>query len=195
MNFKNSKLLLIATIGVSANLYALNIDTMNMSPSSGGDCWFFGKTSEDPLCKDKTKATKTVAVQEQRQPSSMRSSLELDTGALFDIGSHDLKPAAKEKVINLADKIKTEKPNANEVAITGYADPTGTSGLNQELSELRARKVKDVLVEEGVKSSSIKTNGRGETNTVVGLDECQGKSGKALASCLAPNRRVEVNVL
>jgi outer membrane protein OmpA-like peptidoglycan-associated protein len=162
---------------------------MKMSQDRGGACWFFGKSVSDPLCPAEAPAKPVAAATIQASPMS------LDTGGLFEIGSHDLRAESKEKVVELAQKIKSEKPNARELSITGYADPSGPSSLNQQLSELRAERVKDVLIQEGVRSTSIRSTGRGAANAVVTLDDCDGKTGADLSSCLAPNRRIEVNVL
>jgi OOP family OmpA-OmpF porin len=86
------------------------------------------------------------------------------------------------------------KINANSditlVVVTGHTDRTGSFGYNQKLSERRAKQVGQYLVTQGVNSSLISTTGRGES---VPVKMCKGtKATKALISCLAPNRRVEI---
>lgn len=75
------------------------------------------------------------------------------------------------------------------VAITGYADRIGSNQYNLKLSERRAVSVKNYLVNKGVDSSRLKTEGRGEANPVV---VCTNKKRADLIVCLQPNRRVEV---
>jgi len=77
----------------------------------------------------------------------------------------------------------------NNVAITGYADRIGSQQYNLKLSERRAVSVKDYLVNKGVDSGRMKTEGKGEANPVV---VCTNKKRADLIKCLQPNRRVEV---
>lgn len=152
------------------------------------DCWFFGRAVDDPMCKaEPTKVTQA--------PAQVAPPIALDSGALFDLNSHELKPNSARKVKDMASKIKTDKPEVKSIEVTGYADPTGSVAFNEELSALRAETVKKVLVEEGIKSSAIRTSGAGASDAVVPLSECDNLKGESLAGCLAPNRRIEVNAL
>ncbi|HVJ63825.1 MAG TPA: OmpA family protein [Bdellovibrionota bacterium] len=183
---------------VGAQLHAFSVQDREYDwyQDRGGDCWFFGKTASDPLCRSTTDtSTPKVVTSTRDAAATVPAPISLDSGGLFELNSAELRPSSKAKVVEIAKKIKNEKPNARELSVTGYADPTGPSSLNQELSELRAQSVKNVLVEEGVRSSSIKTDGRGSQNAVVPLNKCEGKTGSALSGCLAPNRRIEVDVL
>jgi len=51
--------------------------------------------------------------------------------------------------------------------------------------------VKRYLVAQGVNPDRIKTVAKGESEPVV---ECKGLKGKKLINCLAPNRRVVVEI-
>ena len=53
--------------------------------------------------------------------------------------------------------------------------------------------VRDYLVSKGVPRDRIETLGMGKTQPVPGV-VCNQKALKALIACLAPNRRVEVEV-
>jgi OOP family OmpA-OmpF porin len=79
------------------------------------------------------------------------------------------------------------------IAVVGHADRIGTKAYNQKLSERRAEAVRAYMVRKGVQASKIQTEGRGETDSVAG-DTCNKTSGKALISCLQPDRRVDVSV-
>ncbi len=80
----------------------------------------------------------------------------------------------------------------------GHTDPIGTEAYNQKLSEQRARAFADFLVTEGVSPSIITTEGRGESQLRITEADCkakgQAKTQQALIACLAPDRRVEVEV-
>ena len=81
----------------------------------------------------------------------------------------------------------------DSIAVVGHADSIGTKAYNQKLSERRAEAVKAYLVRKGVSAGKIQTEGRGETDSVTG-DTCTKTRGKALISCLQPDRRVDVSV-
>jgi outer membrane protein OmpA-like peptidoglycan-associated protein len=82
-------------------------------------------------------------------------------------------------------------PEARVVLVTGHTDRLGSDAYNQDLSLRRANAVRDYLVFKGVPRDRIETLGMGEKQPVV---QCDQKDRKALIACLAPNRRVEVEV-
>lgn len=81
----------------------------------------------------------------------------------------------------------------DEITAVGHADRLGPEAYNQKLSERRANAVKAYLVSKGIAADKIQTEGRGESESVSG-DTCNGSRGKALISCLQPDRRVDVSV-
>jgi OOP family OmpA-OmpF porin len=116
--------------------------------------------------------------------------------ALFDFDKDVLKPEGKatidrEIVSKLKDVQKLEL-----VLVTGHTDRIGTQAYNQKLSERRANAVRDYLVSQGVPRDKIETLGMGKTQPVPGVvcNQPYPKERKALIECLAPNRRVEVEV-
>jgi OOP family OmpA-OmpF porin len=113
--------------------------------------------------------------------------------ALFDFDKSVLKPEGKaaidsEVISRLKDVSKLEL-----VLVTGHTDRIGTQAYNQKLSERRANTVRDYLVSKGVARDKIETLGMGKTQPVPGV-VCNQKALKELIVCLAPNRRVEVEV-
>lgn len=111
--------------------------------------------------------------------------------SLFDFDKAVLKPAGKEKLNDLASKI--EGMNVEVVVATGYTDKIGSDKYNDRLSLRRAQAVKAYLVSKGVPANKIYTEGKGKRNPVK--TDCFQKNRKALIACLAPNRRVEVEVV
>jgi len=83
--------------------------------------------------------------------------------------------------------------NYDEITAVGHADRLGSDAYNQNLSERRANAVKTYLVSQGVPADKIRAEGRGESEPVTG-DTCKTTRGKALISCLQPDRRVDVSV-
>ena len=117
----------------------------------------------------------------------------LASKALFDFDKAVLKPEGKaaidsEIIAKLRDVQKLEL-----VLVTGHTDRIGTQAYNQKLSERRADAVRDYLVSKGVAKDKIETLGMGKTQPVPGVS-CTMTAMKPLIACLAPNRRVEVEV-
>jgi OOP family OmpA-OmpF porin len=78
------------------------------------------------------------------------------------------------------------------ILVSGYTDRLGSQQYNQKLSEKRADAVKAYLVKKGVDASKIDTMGMGKTLQIKSCPD--GKNRKALIECLAPNRRVVVEI-
>ncbi|MDR5814229.1 MULTISPECIES: outer membrane protein OmpA [unclassified Caballeronia] len=112
--------------------------------------------------------------------------------ALFDFDKAVLKPAGKQQLDDLASKIGAL--NLEVVVATGYTDRIGSDAYNNRLSLRRAQAVKAYLVSKGIESNRIYTEGKGKRDPVTG-GKCQQKNRKQLIACLAPDRRVEVEVV
>ncbi|MCG1053912.1 OmpA family protein [Mycetohabitans sp. B5] len=121
--------------------------------------------------------------------TSQKVTYQADT--LFDFDKAVLKSAGKEKLDDLASKI--QGLNLEVVVATGYTDKIGSDKYNDRLSLRRAQAVKAYLVSKGIPDNRIYTEGKGKRNPVV--TDCNQKNRKALIACLAPNRRVEVEVV
>jgi len=80
----------------------------------------------------------------------------------------------------------------SHVQVDGHADRIGSHPYNQRLSEKRAQAVQAYLVSKGFDRSKMDTLGFGKTNPVKSCPD--QKDRKALIECLAPNRRVVVEV-
>lgn len=69
--------------------------------------------------------------------------------------------------------------------IVGYTDSRGSENYNQKLSEKRANAVKDMLLEKGVPSDRLSSEGKGEANPVADNKTAEGR---------AENRRIEAEL-
>ena len=78
------------------------------------------------------------------------------------------------------------------IIVNGHADRMGSAQYNQRLSEKRAEAVRAYLVSKGADASKVETLGFGKTNPVKSCPD--QKQRKALIECLAPNRRVVVEI-
>lgn len=110
---------------------------------------------------------------------------------LFDFDKAILKPAGKAKLDELAQRI--EALNLEVVVATGHTDRIGTVAYNDRLSMRRAQAVKAYLVSKGVPADRIYTEGKGKRQPVT--TGCNQRNRKALIACLAPDRRVEIEVV
>ena len=126
-------------------------------------------------------------------PPPQVQKITLASKALFDFDKAVLKPEGMaaidtEIIAKLRDVQKLEL-----VLVTGHTDRIGSQAYNQKLSERRADAVRNYLVSKGVARDKIETLGMGKTQPVPGVT-CTMTAMKALIACLAPNRRVEVEV-
>jgi OOP family OmpA-OmpF porin len=124
-------------------------------------------------------------------PAITSQKITYQADALFDFDKAILKPAGKEKLDDLASKIQAL--NLEVVVATGYTDRIGSAAYNDRLSLRRAQAVKSYLVSKGVPADRIYTEGKGKRNPVT--TGCNQKNHKQLIACLAPDRRVEVEVV
>ncbi|MEO5573080.1 MAG: OmpA family protein [Gammaproteobacteria bacterium] len=115
---------------------------------------------------------------------------------LFDFNKAVLKPEGKAALDDFIGKLR-DHPEVEVIMATGHTDRIGSEAYNQRLSERRVAAVKRYMVDKGVAADRIDTAARGESEPVVSCDDIGGaenRRNKALIACLAPNRRVEVEV-
>jgi OOP family OmpA-OmpF porin len=82
------------------------------------------------------------------------------------------------------------------VIITGHTDRLGSEKYNKTLSEKRALGAKDYIVSKGIDQKLIFWEGKGPKQPIPVTKFCDNKMKRAqLIECLAPNRRVTVEVV
>lgn len=120
----------------------------------------------------------------------------LHAGALFHYnqsGYDNMLPVGKQEIINIATAIKEKQISIERIDILGFTDPQGNSAYNAKLSQQRANSVRKILVDAGIPSSIIFTEGRGESDLVVTNCLLKHRSNQsAREQCNQPNRRVEI---
>jgi outer membrane protein OmpA-like peptidoglycan-associated protein len=102
---------------------------------------------------------------------------------LFDTGSANLKPGAREKLAKVAGILLSHR--GLKLQVEGHTDSVGSTEYNQHLSENRAGSVRTYLVEQGIAPNNVGTAGFGETMPVASNDTAAGRQ---------QNRRVELIV-
>ena len=124
-------------------------------------------------------------------PVVVERKVTLKSGVLFDFNKSVLTPADRAKLDDLAGKVSAL--NLEVVIAIGHTDPLGSSEYNQKLSVRRADAVKAFLVPKGVDPNRIYTEGKGETQQVKACPKSMSRPARI--KCLAPNRRVEIEVI
>ncbi|HUW75172.1 MAG TPA: outer membrane beta-barrel protein [Gallionella sp.] len=121
-------------------------------------------------------------------------SVDSGTDALFGFGKSGIKPTGKRALDKFAANLKGA--HYRTITVTGNTDRIGSHAANMKLSLRRADAVKDYLVASaGIPADKISARGAGESNPLTKPGECKGhKVTKKLVACLAPDRRVEVDV-
>ena len=99
--------------------------------------------------------------------------------ALFAFDHYNLKPAARERLDALVQRMHGARIKA--IHVVGYTDSIGTEKYNQKLSRRRADSVRDYLIQDGVPAGLITAEGRGKHDFVASNKTAAGR---------AKNRRV-----
>lgn len=208
-----SQALLAAAIGLTVTAVSAQVpnndghlfDTRGAVAKSGfGLCW---KTTRwtpamavaecDPDLVKKPEPPKAAEAPKPVPPAAPKKcdfNYSLQTDATFAFGKADLNAAGKDQLDkNVLAKLGS-CASVKLMLITGHTDRLGSHEANQKLSEKRADNVKAYLTSKGAKADSLETMGAGKTQAVPGV-KCDDKQPrKKLIECLAPNRRVVVEV-
>lgn len=118
-------------------------------------------------------------------------SITLAADQTFAFNKAALNNAAKKRIDDEAIAKLGNCGKVDIVMVTGHSDRIGTQQYNQKLSEKRADAVAAYLKSKGV-NAEIDTMGAGKTQSVKACDDKLPR--KQLIECLAPNRRVVIEV-
>ncbi len=133
---------------------------------------------DEPAPKAATGAPKSVSINFETEP-------------LFNFDKSEVRADQRAKLDEFISRLGGTQYDS--IAVVGHTDRIGKDAYNQKLSERRAAAVKAYLVKKGVPSDKIQSEGHGKSEPVTG-DACAKARGKALISCLQPDRRVDVSV-
>ncbi len=110
----------------------------------------------------------------------------LPDGVTFATGSANINPSFQQTLDTVAQSL-IKYPNSL-IDVYGFTDTTGSTALNQRLSEQRAQAVADYLAARGVARGRLATRGFGES-----YDQLRVKTADGVAEPL--NRRVEIKII
>lgn len=137
--------------------------------------------------------TSAPAPQPEPVTQTVTTSYTLDANTTFGFDSVELSPEGRDAISQVVVDAKNANMEFVRYDIKGYTDRLGKAEYNQKLSERRAQAVAAELQSKGVPANIITVTGMGAADPVTGAD-CEGLSRKDAIKCLAPDRRVVVNV-
>lgn len=117
-------------------------------------------------------------------PTPVAEKVSFASEALFDFDQSTLKPQGKAALDQLLGQLTGM--DLEVIVTVGHTDAVGSDAYNQKLSQRRAEAVKAYLVTQGVETSRVYTEGKGETQPVADNTTAAGR---------AKNRRVTVEVV
>ncbi len=112
------------------------------------------------------------------------TTISLSANALFDFDKAVLKPAGKESLDAVINRIQNTD-DIQAIRIVGHTDSVGSNEYNQQLSLRRAAAVKNYLVSGGVNAGIMTVSGMGESQPVADNKTAEGRTR---------NRRVDVSI-
>lgn len=131
---------------------------------------------------------KPVPKPEPKKPAVVN----LGSTELFEFNKAALTDEAKRKLdAEVVAKLK-DFGQIRYINVNGHADRLGSAQYNQRLSERRAEAVRAYLVSKGADASQVETLGFGKTMPEKSCPDQKDRA--ALIACLAPNRRVIVEI-
>lgn len=118
----------------------------------------------------------------------------LKSDVLFNFNKATLKPAGKEALEEMYEQLQNINPTTGSIVVIGHTDRIGSVEYNQKLSEERAESIVKFLVAKGIPADRISSRGMGKSESVTGSTCDNVKPRAELIECLAPDRRVDIDV-
>ncbi len=110
------------------------------------------------MLANQPKAAATTVVEKNKLVTTAQS-------VFFNINSSKI--ASRKDLVNVKEVAEYAKANGSKILVTGYADSkTGSSEVNQKLSEARAQVVADELVKMGVSRDNIVIEAKGGVDSI-----------------------------
>lgn len=177
--------LAIAHVDGEANDSYLGSIKHHMVTDSQGDCVRTGSWVKEDMtiwCGAEVKKAEPAPPPPPAEP--VFETISLSAGALFDFDKSDLKPAGKESLDAVINRINSNG-DVQAIRIVGHTDSVGSDEYNQKLSLRRATAVKNYLAAGGINAGIMSVSGMGESQPVADNKTAEGR---------ARNRRVDVSI-
>ncbi|TJZ73853.1 OmpA family protein [Chitiniphilus eburneus] len=211
-----TSLAVAATLGAAApafaatDAYLTNSTTVSPANPEGvvknsiGECWQTSSWSKDKAVKGCPGYVEPVAAAAPAPapapaavvpaPAVSTKKFTLQAEVLFDFNKSVLKPSGKDALDQLYNEVANLDPKEGAAVVVGHTDRIGSEKYNEELGYRRAKAVQDYLISKGAPADRISAETRGKSEPVTG-DTCDKVKPRAkLIECLAPDRRVEIEV-
>lgn len=165
-------------------------DTLGARPDNGmlsvGVAYRFGQQEDAPVIAPAPAPAPAPEVQTKH--------FTLKSDVLFTFGQATLKAEGQQALDQLYSQLSSLDPTDGSVVVLGFTDRIGSEQYNLKLSEQRAQSVVNFLVAKGIPADKISARGMGKADPVTG-NTCDNVAPRAkLIECLAPDRRVEIQV-
>ncbi|QCI17150.1 hypothetical protein D9V62_01685 [Buchnera aphidicola (Aphis helianthi)] len=160
---------------------------MNLSKPTLGDAvvsfaWKFGKSNINDMFASYSPET------------SNKQYIALNENINFPFNSTELKPISYDKLKKIDNEINNIKSKNIYITLSGHTDRIGNKEYNQQLSEDRAYSIKNYFTSHGISENKINVQGMGNQYPITDQVCKDVESRPLLISCLAPDRRVEIEV-
>ncbi|UTF59913.1 OmpA family protein [Gilvimarinus sp. DA14] len=160
-------------------------DVQNVNAAQSGYHAVKVADDEAPQSTDSAR-DETVSTEPEMEMEATEEVLPVAKTVRFEFDSDELTPRAKTELLTLLDSAEDAEGVKIQAAVDGYADATGPSSYNQELSKRRAQSVAEYLEYQGAEVVEWQVQGHGESNPVADNSDASGRQ---------QNRRVEVNLV
>jgi OOP family OmpA-OmpF porin len=176
--------------------YVTGTDVTNVR-NNFGECWHISGWTPDMAvvgCDGKVEEPPPPPPPPmvKKMPEPCEEHMSFSSEALFGFDKSKLSAEGEGKLDELVSHLKTYE-QVDRVVITGHTDRIGSEAYNMRLSQKRAESVQQYLLDrQAVDSSHVEVEARGESEPVVGCEGVRGR--KRLIACLAPNRRVVIDI-
>ena len=148
-----------------------------------------------PAAKPEAKPEAKPAAKPAPKPEPRNVELKIELQGI-EFKKTEMTADNKKELDEFMDKEVKPLTTIGAVIITGHTDRIGSDKFNKTLSEKRALAVKDYVVGKGIDQKLIFWEGKGAKQPIPVTKFCENKmKRKQLIECLAPNRRVTVEVV
>jgi len=159
--------------------------TSDVSTVTAGVVYRFGQNAAAPVVAE-APAPVPAPVEPQR--------FNLKSDVMFAFNSAVLSPEGEAAVRDLFNRPEIQASKEKTTMVIGFTDRLGSQNYNLDLSTQRAQAVANELVRLGMPAQNVQAEGRGSSEPVTGTTCDAVTERQELINCLAPDRRVVVEI-